>query len=204
MKFGWIGIVTACAVYCAAWTSGILSSQTWTPDADSDLKVGVGPDPAKYVSRSDVVWSMRTLLWPDASHHLKDGPWDSVYRPLSQAEIDDLLVFWNARRELHEYENESWDCDNFALEFYYLATAWNMRIPTFFPPPPPVVGIALIHVEGFYPLWRTPTWDEFNHAINVIQRDDGQWLFFEPQNGKMLPIEEMIYSGDVETIKIIL
>lgn len=155
--------------------------------------------------RSEVVQSMQQLLWPEATDELKDGPWDGTYRPLLQAEINDLLVFWNARKERHKFEDESWDCDNFALEFYYLATAWNMRVPTFFPPPPPIVGIALIRVEGFYPLWKVPRWDDkFYHAINVIQRDDGQWLFFEPQNGKMLPIESMIYSGDVETIKIIL
>lgn len=147
---------------------------------------------------------MRTLLWPEASTRLKDGPLDSAYRPLSQAQIDSLIAFWKARRELFPYESQSWDCDNFALEFYYLSQVWNMRTESFFVPPPPVVGIALIHVNGMYELFHEPVWDEFYHAINVIQRDDGQWLFFEPQNGMMMPIESAILGGDIEVVKIIL
>ena len=147
---------------------------------------------------------MQQLLWPEASNALKDGPWDGAYRPLSQAEIDDLIAFWNARKERNEYETDSWDCDNFALEFYYLSTVWNMRVPTFFPPPPPAVGIALITVDGWYPLTSNPRWVDMAHAINVILRDDGQWFFFEPQNGKLEKIESMMYSGDTETIRIIL
>lgn len=162
------------------------------------------PDPAGYISSGELILSMKEMLWPEASDDIKDGTWDSVYRPLTQSEIDDLIKFWNARKEQNEYESQSWDCDNFSLEFYYLATVWNMRVPAYFHPPPPAVGIALVKVDGWYPLTKEPRWVKMYHAINVILRDDGQWLFFEPQNGCMMPIDSMMLSGDFETIRIIL
>lgn len=171
---------------------------------DGEVATVLGIDPTRIVYREDLVENMRELLWPEATHKLKDGPWDGVYRQLSQAEIDDLISFWHARKEPFPYTEEAWDCDNFALEFFYLAQAWNMRIPAYFHPPPPVVGIALIHVDGFYELFSQTAWAKFSHAINVIQRDDGQWLFFEPQNGRMIPIESPILGGDIEVVKIIL
>lgn len=204
MKFGWIGIALACAVGCGALTSDPRFWTTSTQESVEERETPLGFDPTKVLYRSDVVDSMKVLLWPKATTKLKDGPWDGLYRPLSQAQIDYLVEFWKARKEPYHYEDDVWDCDNFALEFYYLTHVWNMRTDSFIIPPVPAVGIALIHVDGIYPLFNGNDHEVFNHAINVILRDDGQWLFFEPQNGKMLPIENMIYGGDVETIRIIL
>lgn len=202
MKFGLIGIALVFALGFGVLTSDPKFWTTLTPEGGE--KSSLGLDPTKYVEREELVDSMRALLWPGASHGLKDGPWDMAYRPLSQAEIDDLLVFWRARKEPFAYEPESWDCDNFALEFFYLSQAWNMRIPAFIRPLPPAVGVALVEVNGPYELFRRTTWAHFYHAINVVLRDDGQWLFFEPQNGKMMPIDGPVFEGVIEVVKIIL
>jgi len=164
----------------------------------------VGLDPTKFIRRDELVSDMSSLLWPEANEELKDGPWDGIYRQLSPESIDSLIAFWKARKEPFPYESEAWDCDNFALEFFYLAQCWNMRTESYMLPPPPVVGIALIHVDGYYDLFSHSFTGDFYHAINVIQRDDGQWLFFEPQNGRMMPIDGSIYEGAIEVVRIIL
>ena len=158
---------------------------------------------SKLVCSDELVLSMQKLLWPDATDELKDGPVDSGYYALTQAQIDDLFSFVKARHELTPYISEAWDCDDFALEFHYLARVWSVRQMQG-EPVSPTVGIAYVALNGPYPMIRGERFVQGYHAINVILRDDGQWFFVEPQNGNIVPIEGSIYEGAIEVIKILI
>lgn len=152
--------------------------------------------------REELVESVNKLLWCDMDDGIKDGPVDSEYFSLTQAQIDDLFSFVKARREMTPYIAEAWDCDDFALEFHYLARVWAVRqmqgaqiAPT--------VGMAYVALDGPYPLVKNePFISGVYHAINVILRNDGQWFFVEPQNGSLVPVEGSIYEGAIIVIKI--
>lgn len=151
-----------------------------------------------------MVFAVNELLWPEMEAEIHSGPFDAGYQALSSKQIQDLILFHKSTRQPFHYQSQSWDCDDFAWEFFYLARVWNMRPDPSDPPPPPAVGLCLIHVNGRYELFGEPIDEEFWHAINVILRDDGQWLFFEPQTGKTQPIEGPIYEGAIEVIKIVI
>lgn len=164
------------------------------------------PEPINPATPWFIVWdSMSRRLWPEAPDNteIKNGPLDAYYFTPSQAEIDELLAFIKARKEFFPYIPEAWDCDNFAIEAYYLAQVWAVR-HTAGQWGPPTVGIAYVKLDGPYPLWDGEPDARGYHAINVILRDDGQWFFFEPQNGRLCPIEGSIYEGAIEVVRILL
>lgn len=152
--------------------------------------------------RDDLVIAMSKLLWPDAESDVKNGPVDGAYYSLTKAEIEDLLSFVKARREMIPYIPDGFDCDDFALEFYYWSRVWSVR-HTGAAPIAPAVGIAYVKLDGPYPLFSgEPFVSGVYHAINVILRNDGQWFFLEPQNGRWCPIDGSIYEGAIEVVKI--
>lgn len=163
--------------------------------------------PTIYFSGS-LVAEMNVLLWPDAEDNLKDGPVDNVYFAPTAAQIQDLLTFVKARQEAIPYFPDLWDCDEFALEFHYLARVWAVRYINSheegLPLAPPAVGIAYVKLNGPYPMFRGEPYVRAYHAINVILRNDGKWFFIEPQNGKIVPIESSIYEGAIEVVKILI
>lgn len=156
------------------------------------------------IFRPELVESMKKLLWHEANEGAKDGPVDGIYFSLTQAEIDDLLSFVKARREMIPYIADAYDCDDFSLEFHYWARVWAVR-HTGGAPIAPAVGMAFVKLDGPYPLFRSePYVIGVYHAINVILRNDGQWFFVEPQNGNLVPIEGSIFEGAIEVVKIVI
>lgn len=152
------------------------------------------------------VWdSMNTLLWPEACKNLEvqNGPMDSYYFAPTQSEIDEMLAFIKARREPFPYIPEAWDCDSFAFEAYHWANVWGVR-HTAGRRGAPTMAVAFVKLDGPYPLSAGEPYAQGYHAINVILRDDGQWFFFEPQNGRLCPVEGSIYEGAIEVLKILM
>lgn len=151
-----------------------------------------------------LVRSMKCLLWSEAEEDIKSGPVDYAYFSLTKDQIEDLFSFVKARREHIPYIAEAWDCDDFALEFHYLARLWAVR-STRGVQIAPAVGMAFVKLDGPYPFFEgEPYVMGVYHVINVILRNDGQWFFVEPQNGRILPIEGSIYEGAIEVIKIVI
>lgn len=149
----------------------------------------------------ELVDEMKLFVWPGAQDSLLLGPEDAVYYALSAAQIEDLVSFWRARREMFRYREEAWDCDDFAREFLHLSRIWSMRTLGGLPIAP-AVGSAYILVDGNYELFPgAPMVTGAAHVINLILRDDGQWLFFEPQSGVLLPVEGPIYES-VKVLKV--
>jgi hypothetical protein len=66
------------------------------------------------------------------------------------------------------------------------------------------MAVAFVKLDGPYPLSAGEPYAQGYHAINVILRDDGQWFFFEPQNGRLCPVEGSIYEGAIEVLKILM
>lgn len=152
--------------------------------------------------RPELVKLVRKTLFPPFSDSTEHGPEDGVYYSLSQVQIDDLLRFYNDRRETFPYIVDAWDCDDMAREFLHLSRIWNVRrnpgIPFV-----PAVGAAYVLVDGPYDLVSSSPVVKAAHVINVILRDDGQWLFFEPQTGKLLAIEgPLLYEEVIKVVKI--
>src|SRR5262245_39405471 len=186
MKFGWIGIALACVVGLGALTHDHKYWTTSTPVSVEEEKEGLSAS-SQLIGYDRLVCSIQRLLWPEMLDDLKDGTWDSVYRPLSQKQIDSLVSFHRIRGVSFSYEEDSWDCDDFALEFLYRSRVWGMG-NLLHPSAPPVVGMVLAKVNR-YELFEYQDRHPFYHAFNVILRDDGQWLFYEPQTHRMMPIQ---------------
>ncbi len=133
------------------------------------------------------------------------GTEDSAYLAPTQEDIDALLKFYRWRREGLGYLSEAWDCDNFAREFKHWADVWSVhyydRAPVAV-----AVGMAYVKISGdvsdIFPSVGHKQIPIFYHVLNVIRRADGQWLFFEPQTGALVPVESMLYEGSIEVLKV--
>lgn len=154
------------------------------------------------IERISLVSDMAELLWPDAEYNLLLGPEDEIYVCPTSDEIRDLFHFFIKFRSGFNYTPEAFDCDDFATEFKYWATIWNVR-HYHSAHAALAVGKAYIKLNGYYDLLSRPRYvAPCGHVINVIRRSDGQWFFLEPQTGKMAPIESLLYEGTVEVVKI--
>lgn len=177
-------------------------SKTSKPVVGKPTIVTVRPLENEPLMDLEILWFMQHMLWPEASMDQRLRSVDQYYTPLTQAEINELIAFWQARRLKTPYIEDVFDCDDFALEFFYLSHVWcveRARGHSF----TPAVGQAFIKISGWYELMREPILvPRAYHVINVILRDDGQWFFFEPQGGKLMPIESHLYEGSVEVVKI--
>ncbi len=150
----------------------------------------------------DMICEVQKFLWPAMEPSPLLGPEDGTYYALTQAQIDDLLSFVKARREPFPYIDEAWDCDDFAHEFEYLAHVWSVRTLRG-TPISPAVAVVYAKLDGPYELFQgEPFVSGVYHAFNAVLRNDGQWFFIEPQNGRLVKIEGMIYEGTVEVVKL--
>lgn len=193
-------IFLCCCTAAFGQVNGLRAPIALKPQVPTASEKGPG-----LVFRSELVKSMKKLLWTEANEGSKDGPVDGIYFSLAQENIEDLFSFVRARCETFPYIPEAWDCDDFALEFHYLARVWAVRATQGAATVTPAVGIAYVKLDGPYPLFRNdPYISNVYHAINVVLRNDGQWFFIEPQNGNIMPIEGSIYEGAIEVVKIAL
>lgn len=132
------------------------------------------------------------------------GPEDSVYLAPTQEEISELLCFIKDRRQLIHYVRDAADCDDFATEAKYWATVWHSRnydgvhAGLLF-------GKAYVELDGNYELLFPGTGNAHviaYHVINFVVRSDGKVFFFEPQSGRIAPVESFIYEGSVEVLRL--
>jgi hypothetical protein len=123
------------------------------------------------------------------------GPEDMFYISPTQQDIEEMVAFAVANKERTPYVDEAWDCDNFAREAKHWMDVWalrnyrNSRSAV-------TVGVAYVRIAdplGFFLGY---------HAMNVILRNDGQWFFYEPQNGKLIPVDEPQADGTITVLKI--
>lgn len=131
-----------------------------------------------------------------------NGPEDSVYIAPTQEDIDDMVASIRKRREGIPYTGQAFDCDDFATEAKYWATVWSYRrfsgtrAALLF-------GKAYVKLDGNYDL----LFPGFGHAtgyhvLNFFVRNDGQVFYYEPQSGKVAPVESFIYEGSIEVLKL--
>jgi len=138
---------------------------------------------------------------PDPNPYLL-GPEDGTYMTLTQAEIEDLVKFWAARKEMFPWIEEVFDCDDKATEFKYLASCWSVR-HWHGELPGALVGKAYVKLDGPYSLFRDDEpWVTGLHVIIFIVRNDGEVFFFEPQTAKFAPVASFIYEGSIEVIRL--
>ena len=132
------------------------------------------------------------------------GPEDVVYVAPTADDIRQLLKFYHRRKEGLQYVKDAFDCDNFSREFKHWADVWSIRhylgsrVGV-------AVGMVYVHIAGditdIFPLSDHDLVKGY-HVLNVIVRNDGQCLFFEPQTGILVPVESMIYEGSLEVIRV--
>ena len=128
---------------------------------------------------------------------------DSLYVLPSQPDMDDLLKFYQKRKEPLPYVTDGHDCDDFARAFMHWAGVWSQH--RYGRPKAAVaVGVAWVALHGdisdLFPgdhEHRTAF-----HVINVILREDGQWFFFEPQSRALSKVESMLYEGSLTISRI--
>lgn len=132
------------------------------------------------------------------------GPEDSYYVAPTQDQINDLLTFFQARRELTPWLEEVFDCDDKATEFKYLATLWSVR-QWHGDLPGVLVGKAYVKLDGDYSLLFPKSvgqWIQGLHVLNFVVRADGTMFFIEPQTGCVADVSSFIYEGSVEILKL--
>jgi hypothetical protein len=172
MKLGFNGIVLACAIFC----STPVLAQTPEPSKKSKPVVVKHEEPRPLESfpwHSLEVWvSMTTLLWPEAEWGIKSGPMDALYTPLTQSEINELIAYWRANKQPFLYVDDVWDCDDFALDMFFLSRVWSMK-RTQGQSPMPAVGMAFVKITGCYELMRERHFipGTAYHVIPRYQRD---------------------------------
>lgn len=146
------------------------------------------------------------LLWQmpneDAESNLLLGPEDAYYISPTQTQIDSMVAFALAHKEWTPYVSEAWDCDNFAREFKYWADVWALR--HFKAEVGLTVAVAYVRLEGdiseIFP--GEDAVPLAYHAMITIRRNDGQWFFLEPQNGRIVPVDGLLCLGSVKVLKI--
>lgn len=145
----------------------------------------------------------QTVNWcPPAVNPWLLGPEDGYYLAPTQAEIDDLIKFWAARKETWPWLEDVFDCDDKATEFKYLASCWSVRHWRG-RSPGVLVGKAYVKLDGPYSLFDdSEPWVTGLHVINFIIRNDGEVFFFEPATGKIAPVASFIYEGSIEVLRL--
>lgn len=141
----------------------------------------------------------RCLHWKmphdDGEENLLLGPEDRFYLSPTQADIEEMVAFALANKERTPYVEEAWDCDDFAREAKYWMGVWALRN---YQNSRSAVAVGVAYVRVSDPLGFVL----FYHAMNVIRRNDGQWFFYEPQNGKLEPVEGSLEDGTLFVLKI--
>jgi len=132
------------------------------------------------------------------------GPEDDYYTSPSQEQINDLMVFFKARREMVPWLEEVFDCDDKATEFKYLATLWSVRQwrGNY---PGVLVGKAYVRLNGDYSELMPGSkgeWVTGLHVLNFVVRNDGEIFFIEPQTGCISEVSSFIYEGSIEILKL--
>lgn len=171
----------------------------------------VDPAPApKPVDQPAVVdWMILSLVLADQFHipvrtGILDGPEDAIYIAPTANDIEQLLKFYRWRREGIEYIPESFDCDDFAREFKYLATIWSVKYYDH-TQAALAVGMAYVKIDGYiediFPNSKGH-WATGYHVLNCVLRADGKLLLFEPQTGRLVDPTGMLLEGGLEILKV--
>jgi len=127
------------------------------------------------------------------------GPEDAFYISPTQEDLEAMVAFAVAHKEWTPYTEQSWDCDNFAREAKHWMDVWALRN---YRNSRAAVSVGVAYVKIFMVFPEGDKWLLGYHAMNVIRRNDGQWFFYEPQNGKLEPVELALEEGSVEVVKI--
>lgn len=158
-------------------------------------------DPARFTNWEEAIDILGQKMHWTPPDLLTLGPEDAYYMAPTQAEIDDIMKFFLARRELAPWLEEVFDCDDKATEFKYLATLWSVR-QWHGRMPGALVGKAYVRLDGPYSLFQGSPDLHGLHVINFVVRNDGEVFFIEPQNGQIAEASSFIYEGTIEIIKL--
>jgi hypothetical protein len=123
------------------------------------------------------------------------GPEDSYYISPTQKDIEDMVVFAIAHKEFTPYVEEAWDCDNFAREAKHWMDVWSLR---HYRHSRSAIAVGMAYVRLSDPDGELLGY----HAMNVIRRNDGQWFFYEPQNGQLIPVDGPLSDGCITVLRI--
>ena len=122
---------------------------------------------------------------------------DSKFVAIPSSEAHEWAIAARQNADL-SYTEESWDCDDIALQFMV-----NMRhsFHHFLKDVPwaPAIGLATITirqpVEEFgFPATVYPV----KHALPIIRLSFGDWWLIEPTTGKWIKLDEELYDGRLE------
>lgn len=120
---------------------------------------------------------------------------DAYYISPTQDELEAMVAFAMSSKEQTPYVSESWDCDNYAREAKHWMDVWALRN---YRHSRTALAAAVAYVRISDELGFLLGY----HAMNVIRRNDGQWFFLEPQNGKLTPVENLLEDGTLVILKI--
>lgn len=139
----------------------------------------LGEKPPVVIAANDALGgAMTAFKWsgPDSAWNF---PEDSYYIKLTKEDVTDFLKFFRANKAKDPYANQSWDCDDHAREALHLARLWGSRT---FPRQQAAVMIGAAYVEVRDS--KKPSY----HVLNFIGYADGEWVWFEPQEIRIMTL----------------
>lgn len=135
----------------------------------------------KVVSDTDALREiMRVFNWsgPDSSWNF---PEDAQYIKPSAEDVAEFIAYFQAHHAREKYESQSWDCDDTAREGLYWGRLWGHQKYKGVQAAA-MIGAAYVKVINE----KTPSY----HVLNFIGQSDGTWFFFEPQQSRLISLEE--------------
>lgn len=131
-----------------------------------------------------------------------DAPIDALYSVPSDKQLERIH---KACLKPGTFVPESFDCDDFAFEYFVRARKYARE--KFLPSGAALaVGVLYVRIDG--PLWdlgiEPGPFGPVHHALNIYLRNDGKWIVAEPQTGKLVPWECLKYEGNITICKVLI
>lgn len=168
----------------------LLLAATLVAQAESDL-----PTINQFAYADEVDGSLVTTF--SLVRNFPDSCFDSYYLRPTREQLEDIIHFYQLRRDFDVWTEEAADCDDIAREFLHVSHVWLRRT---FPDLHVSISVAMVYVEidgDYSPLFPESVGQEIKglHALNAVWLADGSWVFVEPQTGCITAVEPLVYEG---------
>jgi len=127
---------------------------------------------------------------------------DGYYLRPTREQLEDIIHFYQLRRELEVWTEDASDCDDMGREFMHVSHVWLRRTH---PDLLASISVAMVYVEidgDYSALAPNATAVKALHVLNLVWLEDGSWVFVEPQTGCIAAVEPLIYEGVIHVFRV--
>ena len=133
-----------------------------------------------------------------------DSAFDGYYFRPTREQLEDIIHFYQLRRDLDKWTEDASDCDDIGREFMHVSHVWFRRT---LPELRASISVAMVYVkiDGDYgPLFPSSAGEHTYglHVLNLVWLADGSWVFVEPQTGCIAPVEGLLCEGVIHVFRV--